>query len=386
MLDLIQLLGSDLGMVRTLVLAGTGLILVNVLTHRLVAQASFRARRREQVARNLKPLLRATADLISRLVEILITHKRAVVEAISAYDPAGLDTRLDSAIQTSADLNRHETTAYRLINYLTLANYFGRETSGIAPFPVLDRAEYFLQHKVAVGLRGNLYNMNFLSTELQEDLATSYLECDRTLRATDLSSGIFLAHVKAKKYPRDFFRRALDLLGVVPPFAHSQDAIDRSKKEWKHTLVLAHLAIYLIDFYQELGNDPQWEEHRVFLVRLVRQWNADASKHRYLYEPGDLESADYLRTFPARRTSRESSLYSLPSLFGLRDALSRTGKWITLNLRGARFGRRHHPKRLKSWGTRIKLGKRSFDIRWDSDLWEVYTNVRSCLGLRLLEM
>lgn len=386
MLDLVQLLGSGFGMAGTLILAGTGLILVNVLTHRLVARSELRARQREQVERNLKPLLRATADLISRLVEILITHKRAVMEAIAVYDPTALDARLDTAIETAADLNRHETTAYRLINYLTLANYFGRETSGIAPFPVLDRAEYFLQHKIAVGLRGNLYNVGFLSTELQEDLATSYLECDRTVRAADLSSGIFLAHVKAKKYPRDFFRRALNFVAVVPPYANSQDAMDRSKKEWKHTLALAHLGIYLIDFYQELANDPQWEEHRVFFVKLVRQWNVDAQKHRYLYEPGDLETSDYLRTFPAKRTSRESSLYSIPSLFGLRDAVSRMSKLVTLNLRAARFGRRHHPKQLKSWGVRIKVGERRFDVRWDYDLWDVYTSVRSWLDVRLLEM
>lgn len=385
-LDLAQMLGGQLDVATALFLAGLGLILVNLLSHRLVASYDRRARHREQVQKNLKPLLRATGDLISRLVEILITQKKPLIDAIEHFNPQHLEQRLESEIATSADFNRHETTAYRLINFLTLAHYFGRETSEIPSFRLLDRAEYFLQHKHAVGLRGNLYHQSFLSTELQEDLATSYLECDKSARAVDLSLGMFLAQLKAGRYPLAFFEAALKVVTLVPPYTTSGDSIDRSDDSWRHTLALAHLAIYLIDFYQELAHDPQWEEHRVFFVRLVRQWNADSQKHRYLYEPGDLGTSDYLRTFPSPRTSRQSSLYALPRILGIRDAIGRFRKSIALNLRGARYGRRHHPKRVRRWGVRVKTDKRRFDVRWDTDLRSTLTAIRGWLDVRLLEL
>ena len=309
-----------------------------------------------------------------------------MVESIAAFEPDSLEERVSDQLQSAADLNRHETTAYRLVNYLALSAAFTRETSGLRPFPRLDRAEYFLQHKHAVGLRGNLYHLSFFSTELQEDMAQAFLKSNSKARPVDLSAGMFLSNLKIQKYPIDFFRRGLEFVGIVPPYARSGAVLDRTSREWRHTLCLAQFGIYLIDFYQELANDPQWEEHRVFFVKLVRQWNADLPKHRYLYEPGDLESDDYLATFPAKRTSRQSALYSLPSLFGLRDVFTRLRKAIALNVRGSRFGKRHHPKILRRWGVRIKVGDRRFDIRWDTDLEATYSSVRSWLDTRLLRM
>ena len=396
--ELLPLLANELGVAWTLLLSGTGLILVNLATHRLVARHDFRVRQREQMDRHLKPLLRGTADLISRLVEILITQKAATVDAIRDYAPDDLDKRLTKELPTAAELNRRETTAYRLVNYLALSASFSRETSGLSPFPRLDRAEYFLQHKLAVGLRGNLYGLSFFSTELQEDMARAYLESNSDSRAVDLSAGMLLANLKSGRFPLDFFRRALDFVGIVPPYAAGQGSatgqvappnasfrVDTAAEAWKHTLCLAQFGVYLIDFYQELANDPQWEEHRVFFVELVRQWNVAANKRRYLYEPGDLKTNDYLRTFPAQRTSRQSALYGLP-LFGLRDVLSRLRTAVVLNLRGSRFGKRHHPKVLRRWGVRIKRGREFFDVRWHQDPQITYEQVRKWLDTRLLKM
>ncbi|HXG53701.1 MAG TPA: hypothetical protein VNN77_20045 [candidate division Zixibacteria bacterium] len=390
MLDLVQVLTAIKNrweLVTVIVLAGIALIAVNVVSHALVENYKVRKQRRELVKRNLKPLLSATTELISRISELLIQEKKELIDAIRSYSPEILAQRIPTL--SAATMNRHESTAYRLVNFLTLAAYFGRQTADVPSFRLLDRVEYFIQNKIAVGLRGNLYGKNFLSTELQEELAESYLACNPHLRAAELSIGTFVANLKTRKYDPVLFACALSFFDVDPARARVADGISRTSDEWRHILVLAHLAIYLIDFYQELAEDPQWEEHRLYFVRLVRQWNADVPKRRYLYEPGDLDGDNYLDTFPARRTSAQSSLglgSLVPSLVGCRDLCTRWHKFVALNYRGSRFGKRHHPKAIRSWGVKIKLKDHPHYIKWNDDLETVYESVRSYMRVRFLEM
>jgi hypothetical protein len=376
---------DSLTLIVTVFIAGSALILVNLVTHHLVQRYEVRKSQKDQVNRNLKPLLRATADVISRITEILITQKVSIFQAVALYDPSDEALKNRISALTAETLNRHESTAYRLINFLALSNFFTRETAALTPFARLDRVEFFLQHKIAVGLRGNLYGLHFLNTELQEDLGASYLDCAHRTRATDLTLSCFLSNLKSGHYDSHLYRKALEVFAVTPPFP-AQDHIDRGAVEWKHTLVLAHLAIYLIDFYQELAVDPQWEEHRVFLVRLVRQWNADATKHLYLYEFGDLEQDNYLDTFPAPRTSTQSGLHTLFPLHRVGEGLTRGKKWMALNYRGSRFGRRHHPKHISRHGVSIQVGSNEVcRINWTSDLKDVYEDLLHYLRKRLLE-
>ena len=131
------------GVLGSLVLCGCFLIFVNVLTHAWVNWLQSRSNDRARVSENLKPMLRGCADLISRIVEILITHKKTMLEAINSYDGELLSERILNTVKTADDFNRHETTAYRLINFFALATYFERQTAGIRSFPLLDRIEYF---------------------------------------------------------------------------------------------------------------------------------------------------------------------------------------------------------------------------------------------------
>ncbi len=132
--------------------AGAALIVVNVVTHAAIDRYEQRRRDREKVERNLKPLLRATGDLISRISEILITRNASIVAAIKDYRPGRFSDRIESL--RSTNLNRHESTAYRLVNFLAVSAYLTRQTADVSPFPLLDRIDYFVQHKIAVGLRG----------------------------------------------------------------------------------------------------------------------------------------------------------------------------------------------------------------------------------------
>ena len=286
--------------------------------------------------------------------------------------------------------------------------------------------QYFLQHKIATGAKGNLFGLGFLSTETQEDMAANYLKCDPSARAADLTAGSFLNHLQAGKYPTVLFQKALEFVGVIPPYYDTWGVMNRTEQKWKHTLVLAQFVIYLIDFYQELAQDPQWEEHRVFFVRLVKQWNADINgKSRYLYVHGDLNSDNYLDTFPSNRTSRQSAVFS-SSLFRMAiscvtaavvlEALYFTGilawkhvwplllffvlflivekigrplsyliKWCGLNIRGSRFGRRHYPKRIGSKGVTVKASNRDYVVEVATDLKGVHEHVLLWLHERLLD-
>ena len=71
--------------------AGAALIVVNVITHAAIDRYEQRRKDREKVASNLKPLLRATSDPISRISEILIIRNPSLVSAVSNI---GLDTSL----------------------------------------------------------------------------------------------------------------------------------------------------------------------------------------------------------------------------------------------------------------------------------------------------
>lgn len=394
MLDLIQILDPIKGYLKlgiTLVIVGASLILVNVATHALISNFQERKKDKEKVKRTLKPLLRAAADLISRIVEIQITENPALKDAITNYHSGYPENRLETLVPDK--MNRLESTAYRLVLFLSLAKYFERETCDISTLPLLDRIEYFLMHKIAVAMRGNIYQLKLLGTELQEEIATNYLDHANQRRATDLSIGSYLFHLNDAdkgKYNSKLYESAMKFFTYDLESTKIGDIIDRNNKHWKQRLVLAHLGIYLIDFYQEMAIDPQWEEHRLFFVSLVRQWNADAPKHLYLYEPGDLEKKNYLITFPAKRTSRQSDIFNVfrlvPDLFGLRELVQLRIKHFSLNVRGSRFGKRHHTKSIHSWGVSIRAKSQSYNIKWDDDLITIYENVRNYLRVRFISM
>lgn len=259
-------------------------------------------------------------------------------------------------------------------------------------------------------------------------MAVSYLNCEPTTRASDLTIRIFfdsLKNGKERKYPLEYFQKALDFTGCVPPYSKNWEPIDRSHRTWKHTLALAQFTIYLIDFYQEQAQDPQWEEHRVFLVKLVKQWNVDSNqKSRYMYVHGDMATKNYIDTFPSKRTSMQSAFFSSTTFWlvvasvGINAWLgiacwfsmvgwsvcamtlcaslilvfleskwslfSRAKKYWDLNLRGSRFGRRHYPKRISSKGATIKAAHKSHVVKLDDDLQTVHQSVMRSLDDRIL--
>ncbi|MBI2469783.1 MAG: hypothetical protein HYV59_00865 [Planctomycetes bacterium] len=367
-----------------LLIAGWFLIFVNVRTHARIEDRKKRLSELQLVERNLKPVIKAAGDLISRITEILVIRRSTMINDISSYDPTNIKERILNLSPLS--MNRHESTAYRLINFMTVATYFGRQTAETPSFSFLDRIEFYLHHKIPVALRGNLYNLVLLSTEVQEEISASLLECDKTIKAKDLSVGQFCQYVKSGRFNHELYNAALDLFYVDISPLKDNSGIDHNDKNWQKILALSHLGVFLIDFFQSLDDNPQWEEYRVFLISLIRQWNANAKRHSYLYEDGDLDTKNYIDTYPGRMASKHafySVTDSVPEMLGVRRALRRfTKRWL-INKRGCRFRSRHHKKVVRKWGIKV-LGKNNWHpIRWDNDLNTIHADVINYLRARL---
>ena len=154
------------------------------------------------------------------------------------------------------------------------------------------------------------------------------------------------------------------------------------------TLALIHLCVYLIDFFQEFDNNCRWEEERVVFVRIIVQANTASVRHRYLYEPGDLVTGNYLDTYPGRLIPPPllmSILVALLDRVRLLRPLERLTKWLKLNLRGGRYRRRHDTKRIGSYGLRIRAAGRWRDLRYSDDVRTVYQALRDYESARMVQ-
>jgi hypothetical protein len=377
--------GERFGLFLALVLAGSVLIAVNAVSHALIEILKGRSQRRALVTRALRPALGASERLISRMADIFVTHQERMAGIIREYDALASRDRLPTL--TPISMNRHESTAFRLAHLLSLIQYFLRETVDTPTFPLLERANYYLEHKIRVGLRGYVYNIALMSTKVQEEIGEQFFQYAGEKNPFDLSADRFLSFLTSRRDGPDLFTALMTTLHVdTTPLVKGQDLV-RAEKNWCRMLALAHLSVYLIDFFQEFENNCRWEEERVLFVRLIVQWNADSTRHRYLYEPGDLSTGNYIDTYPGRLTP-PSPLMSI-CIDGLerlriRQAIERFVKWTKVNLRGGRYRRRHDSKRIHGWGVSIKTAQGPRDLRSSNDLLSVYQALKAYESTRVV--
>ncbi len=369
----------------SLVVVGIVLILVNTFSDYLIRSREERRRQFKLVTSHLKPVLSATSDVISRICEIIVTQRPHTLGAIARYDPLKHEERVVQISQFT--MNRHESTAYRLIRLLGLSNQFLHKTAGTPSFPLLDRAEYFLKHKMAAGLRGNLYGISFISRELQLEMATVFDKSQERDVARELSIGEFCDLVKKDEFARHSYKLALDLFAVDCTPLITNKPVDRNDENWKHILALAHLCVNLIDMDQTLGGHAQWEEYRVFLVRLIRQWNSDLQQPLYFYQIGDAKpEKSYLDTYPGNVTSLSTIaaiLAKIPGWTRCRGMFERIGKYFRLNIRGIRYGRRHSTKRLNRKGVKVYADKEWEEFNLDMDIRPLHEKLKRFLERRM---
>lgn len=77
---------------------------------------------------------------------------------------------------------------------------------------------------------------------------------------------------------------------IEPTYLENWSNIDNRDDAWLRIVTLCHLTIYLIDMFQKIDNNPKWEEYRVFLVRVLKEFNKKNSTTTYLYTDKDLIS------------------------------------------------------------------------------------------------
>lgn len=378
--------GKHLNLVLALVLAGSLLIVVNAASHALIESHKERLRRRELVTRGLRPALAAAERLISRIADILVTHQQSMATTIKLYSLNAVHDRIP--ILTASSINRHESTAFRLAHFLSLTEYFIRQTANAPQFLLLERANYYLLHKIPVGLRGNLYGTPLMGTRVQEEIGSRFLECAKEANAVDLTVGKFLSLVKSTPDGPELLAALMKVFWIdTTPLATGQDLV-REDENWRRMLALVHLGVYLIDFFQEFEANCRWEEERVLFVRLIAQWNADAARRRYLYEPGDLDTGNYVDTYPGRLSPPPlltSIWIGLLERLRLHGRIERSVKWMKVNLRGARYRRRHDTKRIRRWGVGIKTPRGLRRLRWSDDIHSLYQELQAYEKTRMVD-
>ena len=366
-------------LIASIFIVGTALIVVNVLSHAFIEWLRRISCRRELVERNLKLVVDSASALLSRICDILVTYPDEMKKVIDAYSPEQSRQRRAQLIPIS--MNRHESTAYRLICFLAAVKYFERQTAETSSFPQLERIHQYLHHKIPVVLRGNLYGYKLLETEMQEELATAFLDSNISACAGDLSVSQFCKVVKDQDDKYALFDKALQFFCASVPIS-TQLECNRltDNQDSKHFMVLAQLGVYLADFCQDFGRTSQWEEYRLLFVCFIKQWNKTCMKKRYLYEPGDIGTDNYLRSFPGRLSplglleNVGRRILFVPWL--IRQA-EHVWKLIALNIRGGRSMRRHDLKALRTFGLKIKVMEEWMSFRWNDDLPEVYSAVQN---------
>lgn len=357
----------------SLVLVGTALILVNILSHVIIEELRARSARSDLVERELKQVLGAAGGLLSRICDALATYAEEFRQEIRHYGAS--DGRLQAL--TPVSMRRLESTVYRLVYFLATAKAFERRTAETAPFPLLERARQYLSHKIPVVLRGNLYGLRLLETEIQEELAAVFF---RPGGGEDLSVGRFCEILRADRRGRELFVKVLELFLVhVPPRDRLREDCFKDVPAARRLMALAHLGVYLADFCQDFSRTSQWEEYRFLFARFIRSWNSENEKKRYLYEPGDLETDNYIRSYPGRLSplglleNLGRRVYFMPFLVRQGEHL---WKLATLNIRGGRAMRRHDLKEVWQSGIRIKENGVWKKFLWAGDISEVYREVQ----------
>jgi hypothetical protein len=374
-----------------LVAAGIIFVLVNTLSH--IAQQQYNERRahKQTVEKALAPLLNATSDLISRIGEILVFQRPSMLESLRtqkdkmASEILG-DGKLD--MLRPEQLDRVQSTAYRLLRFLVFVHHFYRITADVPLFSRLRHANYFLQRKISTSLKGGLYSAVLLSKETQEHIAAEILDLEHSRSASDFNVGYFCRLIRDGDLDPDLLRLAVQVFLVDPEPIKEYKEIDHHATNWHKILALAHFGVYLIDFFQDLSQSPRWEEYRIFFVALIRHWNHKAVATRYLYDMGDLDagSNNYLDTY-SDRLAWGHPLYWIERFIpksrrrvSLKTRYRRFIKGRVLLARGARYVGAHHHKDVGGKGLVIHARKKH-EIDWNSTTAQIHMSV--CNYLRV---
>lgn len=350
-------------------------VVVNIVSHAVQERINEARRHRLLVRSSIEPVLGAASDLISRLCEILVYQRKSMVNSLTAID------RPDIMTAPANQLDRVQSTAYRLLRFLVCSHYFQTATASTPHFSQLRRAYYFLQRKIPTAMKGGFYQIKLLAKEEQEFMAAEVCDCDSLASVEKLNIGRFSRLIKSGEVDPVIFGELIAVLTVDPSPIETRGNVDPNDLNWRRLIAWAHIGVYLIDFFQDLRESPRWEEYRIVLVSMIRQWNVSATKTMYLYHKGDLHTGRYLDTYSERLCWRRFPYWFerlVPGGKGLESQRSRYRRWVksrVLTHRGRRYEATHRRKQPTNEGLQLQGTNKDHFISYTDSLADVHEAV-----------
>lgn len=352
-------------------------------------RGALNRKKRDVLASHLTPLLHIAEQATSRLLEIVTGSDKKMEAAVSQYranrpSVQQLASRFLSLQSGANEFDRHESTAFRLINLLTSMQEFTVGTLDIANHVELTEALGYIDNKIPMGLRGNLFMSREgytppLSTETQERIAAQFY-CADSVFPLGLNVKEFLAEVERGAPGIRMVAPIMEFLAVDPAtvrelYAADTNLFSQPTNEQRHLLNVIHSTVYLIDFIQDLGDTPQFEEYRFLLVKILKLWG-ERVKRLHLYRPDDLKSNSYLASYSeiaARRYKGASYYNQIDHIFS--DNMSDKLRKAALAARSRKYQIRHALKIVTETGLAIRspTSHREYVFRIQDDLKTIYT-------------
>jgi hypothetical protein len=330
------------------------LVALNAVLHAFKEWFTDRYKRRSDdnaiIDRELRPLLGATTDLVSRLLELLLqTGSR--LQQQHQWQPL---TETDKPDVLS--LNRAQTTALRFIAFLATRQRFRLRTSRISSRR-LERIRFYLDRKLPTALKGNIFAAEILGNEAAEVLG-EYFQPEHS--SDDITALCLLRKVGSNE-GRALFNTVLQRLAInlekLREFIESDAPVIDSGAN--RILALSHLAIILLDFQQDVSQTPHWEETRIVLCKMLAKYNKAREKAAFLYSQGDLSGTSYVLSYSSYATSERPRGRSWWSQRRTTRALARRG----------RLRRESHPvKDVSHYGVKASMGTATVELLWSDDV------------------
>jgi len=339
-----------------LVVLAITLVLFNAVLHAFKEWFTDRYKRRADdnatVDRELRPLLHATTDLVSRLLELLLqTGSRMQQQHWKPLE--------NNACVDVLSLDRLQSTTIRFISFLALRERFRSHTNRISS-ERLERIRFYVDRKIPTALKGNIFAAEILSNEAAEACGEFFQPAEASQQITTLC---LLEKVNSDA-GRGLFNAiggslAINLQKLQTFVATDQSPVDIDF-DVRRILALAHFAIMLLDFQQDVSQTPHWEENRIVLCKMLVKYNRAREKAAFLYSHGDLASADYLDSYSpyvTGETPQERSGFVAKRRIA--KVLAQRGKWT----------RQSHPvKVIDDQGVKSSMGKSNVELFWTDDL------------------
>lgn len=228
------------------------------------------------------PAQEAADDLIARFFDILVRKRTLSVPNLSFANLADVPFPNNPGLEL--------TTTFRLIKFFAGVTYLQRQLPNSGDVMRLRQADLYVSNKVRMALKGNITGSTLkLPTETQQCIGAKFLESVPGNSPHEFDFYRFITTLRTDSEARAIAELASAVLAFE---GNIQDPTPE-------LISLVVAVIYLIDFHQDLLSSSKWEEFRLLLVSVVREWNTSPTNRRviYLYSHADLATKNYFDSY-----------------------------------------------------------------------------------------